>query len=156
MGKMEITEESIKHRPVELLIQKNSKKKLKKGTEPQRHLSYKSLKKEENDRKKYLQNNTAECLSNLRKRLPLLLSCCTVLPDCATLRTAACQAPLSMGFSRQKYQSGLPHPPPGDFPIPGIEPGSPTLQVDSLPLSYRGSPSEDRNLQMKSPNESQA
>ena len=36
--------------------------------------------------------------------------------------TVACQAPLSMGFSRQEYWSGLPCPPPGDLPDPGIEP----------------------------------
>ena len=38
--------------------------------------------------------------------------------------TVACQAPLSMGFSRQEYWSGLPYPPPGDLPNPGIEPAS--------------------------------
>ena len=37
-----------------------------------------------------------------------------------------------MGFSREEYWSGLPGPPPGDFPDPGIEPGSPALQADSL------------------------
>ena len=37
-----------------------------------------------------------------------------------------------MGFSRQEYWSGLPFPSPGDFPNPGIEPRSPTLQADSL------------------------
>ena len=37
------------------------------------------------------------------------------------------QAPLSMGFSRQEYWSGLPFPSPGDLPDPGIEPKSPTL-----------------------------
>ena len=37
-----------------------------------------------------------------------------------------------MGFSRQEYWSGLPCPPPGDLPNPGIEPGSPALQGDSL------------------------
>ena len=42
------------------------------------------------------------------------------------------QAPLSVGFSRQEYCSGLPFPAPGDLPNPGIEPGSPTLQADSL------------------------
>ena len=47
--------------------------------------------------------------------------------------TVACQAPLSMGFSRQEYWSGLPFPSPGDLPNPGIEPGSPVLQADSLP-----------------------
>ena len=43
-----------------------------------------------------------------------------------------CQAPLSMGFSRQEYWSGLPFPSPGDLPNSGIEPGSPALQADSL------------------------
>ena len=42
----------------------------------------------------------------------------------ATLRTVACQASLSMGFSRQEYWSGLPFPPPGDLPDPGIKPMS--------------------------------
>ena len=42
------------------------------------------------------------------------------------------QAPLSMEFSRQEYWSGLPFPTPGDLPDPGIEPGSPALQADSL------------------------
>ena len=41
-----------------------------------------------------------------------------------TLWTIAQQAPLSMGFSRQEYWSGLPCPPPGDLPDPGIEPAS--------------------------------
>ena len=48
--------------------------------------------------------------------------------------TVACQAPLSMGFSRQEYWSGLPFPPPGDLPDPGTEPRSPVVQADSLPL----------------------
>ena len=52
----------------------------------------------------------------------------------------ACQAPPSIGFPRQEYWSGLPFPPPGDLPDPGIEPVSPALQVDSLPLSHQGSP----------------
>ena len=43
---------------------------------------------------------------------------------CAAYRPAAHQAPLSLGFSRQEYQSGLPCPPPGDLPNPGIEPVS--------------------------------
>ena len=42
----------------------------------------------------------------------------------ATLWTIALQAPPSMGFSRQEYWSGLPCPPPGDLPDPGITPGS--------------------------------
>ena len=46
------------------------------------------------------------------------------------------QAPLSMGFSRQEYWSGLPFPSPGDLPDPGTEPRSPSLQADALPSSY--------------------
>ena len=45
----------------------------------------------------------------------------------ATLWTVAHKAPLSMGFSRQEYWSGLPRPPPGDFPGLGMEPASPAL-----------------------------
>ena len=51
----------------------------------------------------------------------------------ANPRTIACQAPLYVGFSRQKYWSGLPFLSPGDPPNPGIEPGSPALQENSLP-----------------------
>ena len=52
--------------------------------------------------------------------------------------TVACQAPLSMGFFRQEYWSGLLFPPLGDLPGPGIKPtspASPALQADSLPPS---------------------
>ena len=52
--------------------------------------------------------------------------------------TVAHQAPPSVGFSRQKYWSGLPFPFPGDLPNPGIEPGSPTLQADALPSEPPG------------------
>ena len=55
-----------------------------------------------------------------------------------TLCTIAHQVPLSMGFSRQEYWSGLPYPPPGVFPNSGIEPTSPVLKVDFLPLSHWG------------------
>ena len=51
----------------------------------------------------------------------------------ATPWTISYQAPLSMEFSRQEYWSGLPFPPPGDLPDPGIKPKSPTLQADALP-----------------------
>jgi len=44
------------------------------------------------------------------------------MSDSATLWTAACQAPLSMGFTRQEYQSGLPCPSPGDLLDPGVKP----------------------------------
>ena len=51
-----------------------------------------------------------------------------------TPRTVAHQAPVSMGFPRQEYWSGLPGPPSGDFLHTGIKPTSPALQVDSLPV----------------------
>ena len=50
-----------------------------------------------------------------------------VVKSCPTLGTSwtvACQAPVSMGFSRQEYWSGLPSPPPGDLPGPEVEPTS--------------------------------
>ena len=45
-----------------------------------------------------------------------------------------------MEFSWQEYWSGLPFPSPGDFPDPGIDPGSPALQADSLPFEPPGKP----------------
>ena len=59
-----------------------------------------------------------------------------IAKSCLTLATpwmVACQAPPSMGFSRQEYWSGLPFPSAGDLSDPGIEPGSPALQADNLP-----------------------
>ena len=58
----------------------------------------------------------------------------------ATPWTVAHQAPLSMGFSRQEYWSGLPFPSPGDLPDPGIEPGSPALEADALTSEPPGKP----------------
>ena len=58
-------------------------------------------------------------------------------PFFATPWTVAHQAPLSMGFSRQEYWSGLPHPPPGDLPGPGIEPRDQTLSLISPALAGR-------------------
>ena len=54
--------------------------------------------------------------------------------------TIARQAPLSMGFSRQEYWSGLPFPSPWDLPDPGIEPESPARQADPLPSEPPGEP----------------
>ena len=54
-----------------------------------------------------------------------MLSCYSRFRLFVTPWTVARQAPLSMGFSRQEYWSGLPCPPPGDLPDPGIEPVSP-------------------------------
>ena len=45
-----------------------------------------------------------------------------------------------MGFSRQENWNGLSFLSPGDLPDPGIEPGAPALQADSLPLSHHGGP----------------
>ena len=58
----------------------------------------------------------------------------------ATPWTVACQAPPSMGFSRQEYWSGLPFPSPGDLPDPGIEPGSPALESVALTSEPPGNP----------------
>ena len=52
----------------------------------------------------------------------------------------ACQAPLSIEFSRQEYWRGLPCPPPGDLPDPGIESWLPTLQADFLLSEPLGKP----------------
>ena len=65
-------------------------------------------------------------------------------PTLATPWTVAHQAPRSMGFSRQEYSSGFPFPSPGGLPDPGIEPGSPALQVDSLPTELWGKPIKGR------------
>ena len=84
-----------------------------------------------------------------------VLSCYTHGQLFATLWTVTHQAPLSTGFSRQEYRSGLPCPSPGDCPNPGIEPMSPeapALQEGSLPLSHWGSPTlfvrTQRKIQM--------
>ena len=61
-------------------------------------------------------------------------------PTLATPWTVAYQAALSMGFPKQEYWSGLPCPPPGDLPNPGIEPGSPALQAGSLATEPPGKP----------------
>ena len=66
-----------------------------------------------------------------------------VMSDSVTPWAVAHQGPMSMGFSRQEYWSGITCPPPGDLPDPGMElasPAAPALQVDTLPLSHRDSP----------------
>ena len=71
----------------------------------------------------------------------MLLFSRSVMPNSfETLWTVAHQAPLSMGFLRQKYWGGLPFPSPGDLPDPGLEPMSPALQVDSLPAEPQEKP----------------
>ena len=66
--------------------------------------------------------------------VPIVLSCFSCVQLSVTLWTVACQAPLSMGFSRQEYWSGLPWTPPRDLPNSGIETSSPALQADSLAI----------------------
>ena len=64
-----------------------------------------------------------------------------IMSASATPWTVTCQAPLSIGFSRQEYWSGLPFAPPEDLPDPGIEltsPASPSLQADSLTTEPSG------------------
>ena len=63
---------------------------------------------------------------------------------CVTPWTVARQAPLSVGFSRQEYWSGLPCTPPGDLPNPRIKPESPALQVDSLPSEPPGESQQEQ------------
>ena len=70
------------------------------------------------------------CLLSLFSRVQLF----------ATLWIVACQALLSMRFSRQAYWSGLPCLPPGDLPNPGSESRYPALQADSLPSEPPGKP----------------
>ena len=85
---------------------------------------------------------------NLVRRVASLYTCKSIwrtalwlsrLQLFVTLLTIAHQAFLSVGFSRQEYWSELSFPFPGNLPYPGIEPLSPVLQVDFLPLSHGGS-----------------
>ena len=71
-----------------------------------------------------------------------------------TLWTVARQAPLSMGFSRQEYWSGLPYPPPGDLPNPGIEPESPALHQRQIPynITYMWNKYDTKELVYKAEN----
>ena len=70
-----------------------------------------------------------------------MLSHFSPVPFCVTLWTTTHQAPLSMGFSRQEYWSGLPFPSPGDLPNPGTGPislKSLALVSSTLPLGPSG------------------
>ena len=78
----------------------------------------------------------------IRQSLCALL--CLIAQSCPTLfesvLTVACQVSRPWGFFKQEYWSGLPCPPPGDLPNPGIKPRSPALQADSLPSEPPGKP----------------
>ena len=69
-----------------------------------------------------------------------MLSCFSRVRLFVTPWIVACQAPLSMGFSRQEYWSGLPFPSPGDLPNTEIKLRSPASQTDSLPAEPLGKP----------------
>ena len=64
------------------------------------------------------------CTNICRLNKQYVLSCFSCVGLFVIPWTVAFQAPLSMGFSRQEYQSGLPFPPPGDLPDPRIDPES--------------------------------
>ena len=80
--------------------------------------------------------------SYLKMHRVYVLWCSSRVPPFATLCAVAHQAPLSMGFSRQEYRSGLPLSSPGELPDPGIEPVSPAFQADSLPSEPPEKPME--------------
>ena len=79
----------------------------------------------------YFYKRTYYCFSEIKEAVLCMLGRFSSFRLFASLWTVACQAPLSMRFSRQEYWSGLPCPPPGDLPTPGIKPVSPVLQADT-------------------------
>ena len=94
----------------------------------------------------YVQLNRVAVYQKLTQHCKL--SVCVCVCVCVSLShvrlfvtpwTAVRQASLSMGVSRhEEYWSGLPFPPPGDLPDPGMEPRSPPMQADSLPFEPPG------------------
>ena len=88
-----------------------------------------------------LVSNSCETCNQYRcMHLPLVLSRSVVSNSLRPHELEPARLLCPWGFSRQKYWSGLPCPPPGDLPNPGLEPRSPTLQVDSLPSEPTGKP----------------
>ena len=87
------------------------------------------------------QSSTDGLLMPTVHQVLLLLSRFSRVRLFATSWTVALQAPLSMGFSRKKYWSGLPFLSPEDLSNPGTEPRFPALEADSLPFELQGSPS---------------
>ena len=71
---------------------------------------------------------------------------CLVMSDSMIPWTVACQAPLSIAFSRLEYWSRLLCPSPGDLPDPGIEPGSPALEADALTCEPPGKPTGRKQM----------
>ena len=86
---------------------------------------------------------SSQCFLLLTLFQPLVVVGGLVAKSCPTLVTpwtVARQAPLSLGFSRREYWSGLPFPSPEDLPHPGIEPRSPALPAGSLPTELGEKP----------------
>ena len=79
-----------------------------------------------------------------------MLGCFNHVQHFATLWTVACQAPLSMGFSRQEYWNGLPFPSPGDLPDPGIKLGLLYYRWILYRLSHLGNPTIEQKVQFLS------
>ena len=76
------------------------------------------------------------------------LCVCPVMSDSVTPWTITCQAPLSVGFSRQEYWTGLPFPSPGDLLNPGLKPMSPVHLLHCRQILYHWATKEARmNLQ---------
>ena len=90
--------------------------------------------------KDYIQIFGVFCVSPQLIFLLLFCGICSVMFNFVTPWIVAHQAPLSMEFSRQEHWCVLAFPSPGDLLDPGIEPGSPALQADSLPSELYGSP----------------
>ena len=94
----------------------------------------------------YLSIRLSVIFSKVQKRaMPIVRagSVASVLSDSVTPWTAPCQAPLSLGLSRQEYWNGVLSPRPEELPNSVIEPASlvpPSLQSDSLPLLHQGNP----------------
>ena len=78
-----------------------------------------------------------------------MLSCFSCVQRCVTKRPVACKVPLSIELSRQEYWGGLPYPPPGDLPDPGIKPAflmSPAMAGRSLPPVPPGKPVDENTI----------
>ena len=84
--------------------------------------------------------NTCFWVSDYVSKLKVKVKSLSCVRLFTTPLSIAHQAPLSMGFFRQEYWSGLPFPSPGDLPGPGIEPGSPALQTEALLSELPGKP----------------
>ena len=92
-------------------------------------------------------NNNSSTIHNSQDMCACSVS--LVMSDSVTVWIIAHKTPLSMGFSRHEYWSGLPYPLPGDLSNPGIEPRSLTLEADCLPSEPPGKPhSRHRSNQM--------